>query len=252
MKVKDIPVRVKFGAEDGLEDGQFIGYASIFGNVDSYGDVVQPGAFAASLAEWKASGNALPVLYGHNMNDPEFNIGAVLDAVEDERGLKVTAQLDQDSPKGAAAYRALKGKRISQMSFAYDVVRGAPGVLDGADVFELHELKLYEVSLVLIGANQETSILAVKSAADAVAGGVKEGRVLSAKHVDSLRNARDSIDAVLSAAEVVTEQEKANGTGNVNEKAGDAGNSEDTAPNPSARTLTALLALEADLIAAGV
>lgn len=252
MKVKDLPVRVKFD-EDGLEEGQFVGYASVFGNIDSYGDVVMPGAFANTLAEWKASGNSLPVLYGHNMSDPEFNIGHVLDAAEDERGLRVRSQLDLDSPKGAASYRAVKGKRISQMSFAYDVVRGAPGVLDGVDVFEIHEVKLYEVSLVLIGANQETSILAVKAAAEAVAGGVKEGRVLSAKHVDSLRAARDSIDAVLSAAEVVTEQEKATGNGaGVKDEAASGRKSEDPAPIPSARTLTGLLALEADLIAAGV
>ena len=253
MKVKDLPVRVKFD-EDGLEDGQFVGYASVFGNIDSYGDVVMPGAFANTLAEWKASGNSLPVLYGHNMMDPEFNIGHVLEASEDERGLKVRSQLDLDSPKGSAAYRAVKGKRISQMSFAYDVVKGSPATRDGVDVYEIHEVKLYEVSLVLIGANQETSILAVKAAAEAVAGGVKEGRVLSAKHVDSLRAARDSIDAVLSAAEVVTEQEKASGNGaGVKDEAASGRKSEDSAaPNPSARTLTGLLALEADLIAAGV
>jgi HK97 family phage prohead protease len=243
---------VKFDG-DGLEDGQFIGYASIFGNIDSYGDVMMPGAFANTLAEWEKSGNSLPVLYGHNMMDPEFNIGHVLEAAEDETGLKVRSQLDLDSPKGAAAYRGVKGKRISQMSFAYDVVRGGPATRDGVDVFEIHEVKLYEVSLVLIGANQETSILAVKAAAEAVAGGVKEGRVLSAKHVDSLRNARDSIDAVLSAAEPITEQEKASGNGApVKDEAAAGRKSEDPAPNPSARTLTGLLALEADLIAAGV
>jgi uncharacterized protein len=253
VKVKDLPVRVKFD-EDGLEDGQFVGYASVFGNIDSYGDVVMPGAFANTLAEWKASGNSLPVLYGHNMSDPEFNIGHVLEAAEDERGLRVRAALDLDSAKGAASYRAVKGKRISQMSFAYDVVKGSPATRDGVDVYEIHEVKLYEVSLVLIGANQETSILAVKAAAEAVAGGVKEGRVLSAKHVDSLRAARDSIDAVLSAAEVVTEQEKASGNGaGVKDEAASGRKSEDSAaPNPSARTLTGLLALEADLIAAGV
>jgi len=144
----------------------------------------------------------------------------------------------------------LKGKRINQMSFAYDVIDGGPATLDGEDVWELREVKVYEVSVVTIGANEETEILAVKTAADVLAGGLKEGRVLSAKHVDSLRAARDSIDAVLEAAEIVNDQGKASGSGDVNDEGAERVKSEDTGPNPSARTL-AWKALDAE-ISAGV
>jgi HK97 family phage prohead protease len=250
MKTKDLAVEVKAGPEDGLEEGQFEAYASVFGNVDSYGDVVQRGAFTNTLAEWAASGNFLPVLFGHNMADPDFNLGHVVTAAEDERGLRVRGQLDMDSPKAAQVHRMLKGRRLSQLSFAYDVVRGSWGQLDGADVYELHEVKLYEVSLVTIGANQETEVLAVKTAAESLAGGVQEGRVISAANLESLRSARDSIDSVLAAAEAGQGEGKASGNGlEVKDEGAERVKFEDPGPSPS---VLAWEALEAELAAEGV
>lgn len=55
------PVAFKF-AGAGAGQGTFEGYASAFDNADSYGERVQPGAFAASLAAWKAE-NAMPPLF---------------------------------------------------------------------------------------------------------------------------------------------------------------------------------------------
>lgn len=39
----------------------------------------------------------MPVLYGHNMDGPDYNIGTA-ELVEDERGLKATESFD-GSPK---------------------------------------------------------------------------------------------------------------------------------------------------------
>lgn len=194
MKVKDVALtarQIKAGPDDGLADGQFTAYASVFGNKDSYGDVVVPGAFAGSLAEWKDSGQHIPVLFGHQMSDPDFNLGHVVDAVEDEKGLLVTAQLDLDNPKAAQVYRMIKGKRVNQMSFAYDVLEGSAIDADGEHYYELRKLKVYEVSVVTIGANQETEILAVKSATDSLLS--KAGRVISAKNEKALRSAHESL-----------------------------------------------------------
>lgn len=208
MKLKNLDVQVKAGPDDGLAEGEFSAYASVFGNKDSYGDIVQPGAFAATLDEWQKSGNPIPLLFGHRMDDPDYNIGAVKSAVEDEHGLKVTAQLDLESPKAMQTYRLLKGRRINQMSFAYDVIDSEEK--DGANL--LKGLKLYEVSVVPIGANQETEILAVKANASALEAEVKAGRVLAQKHIDSLRKAHEALGAVLAAAESSNDdQEKASG-----------------------------------------
>lgn len=208
------PVQIKAGPDDGLKEGQFVAYASVFNNVDSYGDVVMPGAFANTLAEWQKSGNPIPLLFGHNMSDPDYNLGGVVTAEEDNVGLKVTAQLDLENPKALQTYRMLKGRRINQMSFAYDEVDSGVGMREGEHVWELRELKLYEVSVVTIGANQETEILAVKSmpsVAERALRDIKAGRVLSAKNEGELRGAHEAIGRVLSALDGTSDEEKASG-----------------------------------------
>lgn len=166
-KLKDVRVELKAGPDDGLEEGEFTAYASVFGNKDSYGDVVVKGAFLESLAEWKGSGFPIPLLFGHNMADPDFNIGTA-SAEEDEFGLLTRGKLALDEPKAAQVYRLLKGRRINQMSFAYDILDGGWAKRTKSDgteeeFYELRRLKLHEISVVPIGANQETSILSVKA-----------------------------------------------------------------------------------------
>jgi HK97 family phage prohead protease len=216
MQLKDMPVQIKAGPDDGLGEGQFTAYASVFGNVDSYGDVVVPGAFADDLKAWEDSGNPIPLLFGHNMADPDYNIGHVMSAIEDEKGLRVAAQLDLENPKAMQTYRMLKGRRINQMSFAYDVLEGADAQREKADgtkesYYELRKLKLYEVSVVTIGANQETEVLAVKTAADALLSGTKAGRAISAKNETELRKAHEAIGNVLAAIGEDDDQKQASG-----------------------------------------
>lgn len=188
------PARIKAaGAEDGLADGQFKALVSVFGNKDSYGDVIVPGAFNDSLAEWKSSGDPIPVYWSHQMSDPDMNIGWVVDASETADGLEVLAQLDLEdgaSAKAKQVYRLLKGRRVTQFSFAYDVLDGGPVERDGDSFYELRRLKLHEVGPTPIGANQATDLLAVKQAADAA-------RSLSdsTKSVEALREALAAIEA---------------------------------------------------------
>lgn len=164
VKIKSATVQVKADEDDGATSGTFEAYASVFGNRDSYGDIVQKGAFESTLKEWSDSGNVLPVLYGHDFADPFSNIGSVIDAVEDDHGLKITGKLDLDNPKAAQVYKLLQEKRLSQMSFAFDVQKGAWNEDEDGEYYSIDQVKLYEVSVVPIGANQETEILAVKSA----------------------------------------------------------------------------------------
>lgn len=197
---KDCPARVKAAGEgDGLEAGQFTALVSVFGNKDSVGDVVMPGAFTKTLADWEAKGDPIPVIWSHDWGDPFSHIGHVVKAEETPDGLQVTGQIDMDNPKAEQVYRLLKGRRVTQFSFAYDIEDGAPSEHDGTDAFELKELKLHEVGPTLVGANQETELLAAKSRA--IAHGLKEGRVLASKHVDKLRDAHAALGEVIAAAE---------------------------------------------------
>jgi HK97 family phage prohead protease len=52
------------------DDGTFEGYGSVFGVVDSYNEVVAPGAFTESLAELAAKGRTVPVLWQHRQDQP--------------------------------------------------------------------------------------------------------------------------------------------------------------------------------------
>lgn len=211
MLTKDATIQIKAGPADGLSEGQFVAYASVFGNVDSYGDVMVKGAFANTLADWAASGNPIPLLFGHEMNDPDYNIGYVTDSVEDATGLRVTCQLDLENPKAKQVYRLIKGRRVDQMSFAYDVIRSVENYGE-AEFNEILEVKLYEVSVVTVGANQLTEILAVKNMpilADRLVTDVKAGRVLSAKNESELRGAYDALGRVLSVLDSTQNEQKA-------------------------------------------
>lgn len=143
--------------------GGFVGYAATFDREpDSYGDVIAPNAFDRTVAAWKESGNPVPLLYGHNMSDPDYNIGtAELDI--DERGLKVTASFD-DSPKAQRVRELVKSGRVRKMSFAYDVLDAGEVTLDGGvKANELRDIELYEVSAVLVPANSHAEIIEAKS-----------------------------------------------------------------------------------------
>lgn len=154
-----------------LEEGDFIAYASTFGGEpDSVGDVIQKGAFTQSLADWQAKGAPIPLLFGHRMDDPAYNIGHIVKAVEDEHGLLVWGRLDLEAEKGRDTYRLIKSRRLTQLSFAYDVVESEPlRLAKGGWGKTLKELKIHEVSLVPLGANRNTAVLAVKAAAEQVA-----------------------------------------------------------------------------------
>ncbi|MFS0077873.1 HK97 family phage prohead protease, partial [Corynebacterium striatum] len=70
---------------------------------------------------------------------------------------------DTDSPKGAQVHRLLKQGRVREMSFAFAATSSEYGELDGKSVRFLKEVDLFEVSVVPLGANPETEVLAVKS-----------------------------------------------------------------------------------------
>jgi hypothetical protein len=202
MKLKTAPAQFKAPGDDGADGGVFEAIVSVFGNVDSWGDVVLPGAFADTIAQWKASPNTLPVLWSHRMDDPTFNIGAVEDLAEltpgdvtipgwvdqhvrDNGGLWVKGRIDTGpdaSPIAVQALRLLKSRRVTQFSYAYDELDSGPVKVDGADAWGLKKIKLYEVSPTQIGANELTELLAAKAA-------VTAGRVLSGETDGRIRDA---------------------------------------------------------------
>lgn len=182
MTTRSFDIKVK--AAD-LEEGVISGYASVFGNVDSYGDIVVRGAFSRFLADLQASGKTIPVFYGHNMEDPKANIGRALELREDEHGLWFRAQLDLSGDTyGRVVYEQLKDGRLDSMSFGFSVIDSK--ATDAG--YELRELELYEISVVPIPANKEALITEVKA-----------GRAISAKNMDLIKRAYEALGELLDA-----------------------------------------------------
>lgn len=179
MKLKTCPARVK-AAADGTT-GEFEAIVSVFNNFDTWGDVVLPGAFADTIAEWKAGPDTLPVLWSHRMDDPQYNIGGITDIAElqpgdqripewadpwvkDNGGLWVKAELDTyGSGTAAMVWNLLVKRRVTQFSYAYDVIESRPN-RDGNN--ELLKLWVYEIGPTPIGSNSLTELIAAKSTPD--------------------------------------------------------------------------------------
>lgn len=183
--------------------GTFEALVSVFGNKDSYGEVVMPGAFTRTLAEWEEKGDPIPVYWSHRLDDPDYNIGHVISASETDAGLQVKAQLDLDNPKAVQTHKLMKERRVTQFSFSF-AVRDYNKSADGESI-ELTDLDLYEVGPTPVGANPETELI-----------GVKAGRVLSAKNVEIVKTAREAMSAASSA---LADLLKANNSGDEDKSA---------------------------------
>lgn len=184
MRAKCFYVQVK---SVDLEEGVISGYASVFGNVDSYGDIVVEGAFSKSIEKIKRTGKVISVFYGHNMEDPRANIGRVIELREDGHGLFFKAQLDLSGDTyGRLVYEQLKDGRLDSLSFGFSVIEGA----NTEAGYELRELELYEISVVPIPANREALITEVKAC-----------QAISAKNMDLIRRAYEALGDLLGAYE---------------------------------------------------
>jgi HK97 family phage prohead protease len=154
-KNSGLPLDVKAVAED----GSFEGYGSVFGNVDSYGEAVMPGAFTGSLVDAKRKGRSVKMLWQHN---PDHPIGVWDDLAEDAKGLWVKGRLLKDvSPLAAEAYGLLKEGALDGLSIGYRVVEAAPHP-DKQGVLALKKLDLKEVSIVTFAANERARVESVK------------------------------------------------------------------------------------------
>lgn len=181
-------------------------YASVFDVKDAYGDVVRKGAFADSLAEdYSPGGAGVPIYWGHDYSDPFKNIGTTLQAIEDDHGLWIEAQLDLETNNGKQTWRLIEAGRVNQLSIGYQTLDWAEGKSDEFGWYvELKKIKLFEISIVPIGANQETEILYTK--ARAILERAQKGQGLN---LAELQSAYDALGAVL--AQQTAESENSDG-----------------------------------------
>lgn len=145
--------------------GEITGYASTFGNIDSYGESMKNGAFSTTLKEHSDSNTSIPLLFEHNRG-LDSHIGVITSAKEDATGLLITAKLDTATESGKKAFNLVKSRRVNGMSIGFMPLDVEPGVIDGKDVTLIKQVELKEISLVLNPADSHAQVTSVKSAAE--------------------------------------------------------------------------------------
>lgn len=139
------------------ETGVFSGYASLFGIVDSGGDMVMSGAFARSLIKRGTSG--VKMLWQHQAAEP---IGLWISVVEDSRGLKVEGRLDLSVARAREALSLMRKGAIDGLSIGFRTLRATTEKSTG--LRRLHEIDLWEISVVTFPMLPQARIGAVKQA----------------------------------------------------------------------------------------
>lgn len=146
------------------DTGRFSGYASVFGVLDDQGEIIHKGAFADTLASYEEAGKRFPAIYFHELKDP---VGYIEKAVEDDVGLWVEGVImHETSAKAAEAYSFVKEGVISEMSVGFYYIPEATVYDPETDITHIYKADLREVSLVVIGSNSGSRIVAVKSAGE--------------------------------------------------------------------------------------
>ena len=156
--------------------------ASVTGNLDRQGDRIVAGAFAPALSRPKA----IPVVYGHKWDSLDAVLGKTLNVRElmpndpslptalrsaGYGGLRSTIKFDLDTPAGQLAFTHLAHGNLSEYSFGFDISEGGAEYRDEKAAngsrksvrYITSISEIFEISVVLIGANQLTETVSAKA-----------------------------------------------------------------------------------------
>ncbi len=142
--------------------GLFTGYASLFNKRDATGDIVLPGAFAASIK--KRGAENIRMLFQH---DPAEPVGTWLDIHEDERGLFVQGRLDKNVQRGRELFSLLENGGLDGLSIGFKTVAAKQD--RASKTRKLLIIDLWEISLVTFPMLEAARVSAVKSRARIIA-----------------------------------------------------------------------------------
>lgn len=142
------------------EPGQIAGYGSVFNKVDSYGEMVVPGAFAKSLKAWRKIKRPIPMLWQHRSDQP---IGVWDEFEEDSHGLKMEGRVNLETQRGKEAWSDIKMQAVTGLSIGFYEIKADPFDFGSTDPRKLLELDLRETSPVTFPALKEAQIDAVKA-----------------------------------------------------------------------------------------
>lgn len=147
LEVKDVDAK----------QGIVSGYFSAFGNVDSDGDIMMPGAFKRSIQDWGPEGKGrIKHLLNH---DPSKPLGKIQVLKEDEYGLYYESKIGKHN-LGQDYIKMIESGLIAEHSIGFKTLREQKS----GDANQIHEVMLFEgSSLTAWGANEATPLIGMKN-----------------------------------------------------------------------------------------
>ena len=130
-----------------------VGYAAIFDSPSEpmpFTEYVKRGAFSKTIND----GADVRLLIDHEGVPLARSKSGTLVLEEDDKGLRVEAELDPNNPDAARIMSAMKRGDLNQMSFAFRTIKDSWNT--DRSVRELREVQLFDVSVVTFPAYEET------------------------------------------------------------------------------------------------
>lgn len=175
------------------EVGGISGFFSTYDKTpDSYGDIIEPGAFTETIKKREETGHPFPLCFNHDFS---LVIGAVDSIKDTERGPFLEAHF-LDTQQAQDVRKMLLSGAIYQFSFAYDVLeRRDPNEEETKAGVEnvLTKVDVYEVSVVTVPANQNAVATEIKS----IEPETKQGKRNSKADEAVIRQIRDLAQSLL-------------------------------------------------------
>lgn len=179
---------VKFGSIEikRSDDGRLNikAYASVFGNVDSYDDIVERGAFTKTIAE---DFSRIKLCVNHGLYDVYSIIGKISELKEDDKGLYIDADI-LPTTNGKDIAILVESGAVNELSIGYYTKESHETIINGVAYRHLTELKLYEISIVTRAANDQATILSTQRKSEDTA---KEIKAMSDTELTELKTTID-------------------------------------------------------------
>lgn len=145
------------------------GYCSVFGNTDSAGDIVEPGAFKKAIADFNEGRSRCRFLWNHDSKEPP--IAKILELREVSKSQMQPSYAHMVDVKGALlvtreyftheqaerVYQGIVAGAITEMSFGFEILDFSYETIKGEKVRLLKSLGLYDASDVNWGCNSLTT-----------------------------------------------------------------------------------------------
>lgn len=187
------------------EFGLIAGYFSTYDKTpDSYGDIIEPGAFTETIQKRKDSGHPFPLCFNHDFSAV---IGAVNSIEDTEKGPYIEATF-LNTQQAQDVRQMLQSGAIYQFSFAYDILgaRKPTKEEEAAGVTNvLTKLEVFEISVVTVPANQNAVATEVKSMEPET----KQGRRNRKADEDTIKQIISLAESLLTEAGDDTEEPEA-------------------------------------------